>query len=261
VIQAVWVMLHHGDTLQGLSLKKCPTKTEREAVLKGIYDLEEQIEDIKNEYSYAADSPQRFCGQAIVVDSHEVDKDEQDFKGRTWLETKLHNQESVGFDMEWLPDVTKGSDNPVALMQFADEETALPLRTHKAEGWLPQSVIELPTSPDAIKVTTGFDGSDSAKMKATFNVEPEEESSGLSEEGDELEMLRVKISVRKDELKASGMSASHCNKDEKVQQWVARIQELQGIVNEEAVESYKTQMQQENVRKKTKKKKKSNKRR
>lgn len=55
----------------------------------------------------------------------------------------------------------------------------------------------------------------------------EVESGGLSKaERDELEKLKEDIVTRKAELKEQGMSGGQCNKDEQVQKWVARMQEL-----------------------------------
>lgn len=53
------------------------------------------------------------------------------------------------------------------------------------------------------------------------------ESGGLSKaERDELEKLKEDVVKRKAELKEQGLSGGQCNKDQQVQDWVARMQEL-----------------------------------
>jgi len=63
--------------------------------------------------------------------------------------------------------------------------------------------------------------------KKAESKKKEAETGGLSKaEKDELEKLKDDIVARKTELKEQGMSGGQCNKDEQVQKWVARMQEL-----------------------------------
>ena len=92
-----------------------------------------------------------FPGTVFVVDLSQivVEGKREEFEGREWLEDKLAQRQPVGWDMEWEPD-RNGTDNPVALMQFADEHICLLLRTYIAEraaavNWLPTVVHRFAT--------------------------------------------------------------------------------------------------------------------
>ncbi|CAE8690483.1 unnamed protein product [Polarella glacialis] len=113
-----------------------------------------------------------FEGNIIEVDlaAITVKGKEEQFEGRFWLQEKLKNHGILGFDMEW-PSDRKGSNNRVALMQFADENTALLIRTHKSLNWLPALVKEVLISPSIRKVCVGHDGNDRQKLDSTFGLE------------------------------------------------------------------------------------------
>lgn len=112
-----------------------------------------------------------FQGRIIVVDLATVNGQTEEFEGRHWLESRLRESRSVGWDIEWVPDRTKDMDNPVALMQFADESTVLLVRTH-ITNWLPLIISKVLMSETCHKISVGWDGPDKRKMKQTFNLEP-----------------------------------------------------------------------------------------
>eukprot|EP00913_Durusdinium_trenchii_P022731 g21347.t1 len=126
-----------------------------------------------------------FTGQVIVVDLSELDsKSSEDFQGSKWLENKSlprlastgrdarsRNRQPVGFDLEWPPDRMKDSNNPIALMQFSDDETALLVRTHRTERWLPNILKQVLSSENCQKICVGWDGADKKKMKSSFELE------------------------------------------------------------------------------------------
>ncbi|CAK0856743.1 unnamed protein product [Prorocentrum cordatum] len=114
----------------------------------------------------------RFQGQTIVVDLADVNGETEDFPGRHWLEGITRDNKPVGWDLEWQPDRTKETDNPIALMQFADDKVALLLRTHRTRNWLPVSVMRTLLSESCKKVQVGWDGPDRQKMQSTFNFLP-----------------------------------------------------------------------------------------
>lgn len=118
------------------------------------------------------ESYDEFQGRIIVVDLAEIDGQTEDFEGRLWLEGRTRDKLPVGWDLEWQPDRTKDSDNPIALMQFADDSTALLLRTHRTRNWLPISVMKALLSEGCTKVGVGWDGPDKQKMQSTFNFLP-----------------------------------------------------------------------------------------
>mmetsp|Transcript_42105 Transcript_42105/g.97473 ORF Transcript_42105/g.97473 Transcript_42105/m.97473 type:complete len:600 (+) Transcript_42105:210-2009(+) len=111
-----------------------------------------------------------FQGQVYVVDLATIDGQTEEFEGRLWLDGRVREKLPIGWHMEWQPDRTKDSDNPIALMQFADEGTALLLRTHRTRNWLPTSVLKALLSETCTKV--GVVGPDKQKMQSTFNLLP-----------------------------------------------------------------------------------------
>lgn len=87
-------------------------------------------------------------------------------------------------------------------------------------------IIENSQEPAGGYVDAQAPAAPEAKKKAD-GKKKEAESGGLSKvERDELEKLKDDVIKRKNELKEQGMSGGQCNKDEQVQNWVARMQEL-----------------------------------
>lgn len=117
------------------------------------------------------DGHHRFVGRVIVADLSKTQVRGRDefFEGQSWLADVVMHQRTVGFDMEWKPD--RGTDNPVALLQFADEDTALLLRTHVSKRWLPKIVLETLKSPYVKKVCIGYDSNDKRKLINSFDFE------------------------------------------------------------------------------------------
>jgi len=113
-----------------------------------------------------------FPGKVIVVDLATVNGETEKFEGRDWLDGITRENKPVGWDLEWQPDRTKETDNPIALMQFADDKVALLLRTHRTRNWLPVSVMRTLLSESCKKVQVGWDGPDKQKMQSTFNFQP-----------------------------------------------------------------------------------------
>lgn len=114
----------------------------------------------------------RFEGTIHVVDLATIDPSTEHFPGKDWLADRLARKLPLGFDLEWQPDRDKFSDNPVALMQFSDESTALLLRTHKSLNYLPVIVMKVLCSEVCHKIGVGFDGPDKTKMDNTFHFLP-----------------------------------------------------------------------------------------
>ncbi|CAK0865984.1 unnamed protein product [Prorocentrum cordatum] len=115
-----------------------------------------------------------FHGKIVVIDiatDVEIKKGVQSFPYQAWFEELLQSCGTVGFDMEWKPDRYAGSDNRVALMQFSDAETAVLVRTHRTDAWLPDVLVELLTGKRVTKICVGYDGSDKRKLLSTFNFE------------------------------------------------------------------------------------------
>ena len=56
------------------------------------------------------------------------------------------------------------SNNRIALMQFADRDTALLLRTHRTERWLPTVLKQVLASETCPKICVGWDGADKKKL-------------------------------------------------------------------------------------------------
>eukprot|EP00927_Polykrikos_kofoidii_P014606 TRINITY_DN16425_c0_g1_i2.p1 TRINITY_DN16425_c0_g1~~TRINITY_DN16425_c0_g1_i2.p1 ORF type:complete len:878 (-),score=193.10 TRINITY_DN16425_c0_g1_i2:104-2716(-) len=119
----------------------------------------------------------RFEGEVILVDlataSAAAGKKvvHEQFEGRAWVEDRLKSRATIGFDIEWRPDRSKDADNAVALLQLADDKSALLLRTHRTGRWLPSLVIELLTSARVRKACIGFDGNAARKMRNSFGIE------------------------------------------------------------------------------------------
>mmetsp|Transcript_117723 Transcript_117723/g.262974 ORF Transcript_117723/g.262974 Transcript_117723/m.262974 type:complete len:621 (-) Transcript_117723:95-1957(-) len=147
-----------------------------------------------------------FKGKVIIVDVAEIDGQTEAFEGSAWLDGKCRSKEPIGWDFEWQPDRTKDSDNPIALMQFADESTALLLRTHRACPWLPISVMRVLMSQSCAKVGAGWEGPDKQKMQSTFNFQPVgiqdlsdiAKKKGLKEQGLKALTERFGLKIRKD---------------------------------------------------------------
>jgi len=156
--------------------------------------------------SGSADSYNQFRGRIVLVDLATVDGQTEDFEGRTWLENRVRQGMPVGWDLEWQPDRIQGSDNPIALMQFADENMALLLRTHKTGNWLPASVLRALWSDSCSKLGVGWDGADKGKMQNTFNFLPNAivdlaemaKKKGLTEQGLKSLTEHFGIKMRKD---------------------------------------------------------------
>lgn len=113
-----------------------------------------------------------FTGRIIVVDLAEIDGQSEDFEGRSWLEWHTKERLPVGFDLEWIPDRSKDTNHPISLMQFADKDTCLLLRTHRTQNWLPAAVLQCLQSTVCLKAGLGWDGPDKLKMANTFNLQP-----------------------------------------------------------------------------------------
>ena len=113
----------------------------------------------------------KFPKTPIVVDLSQIDGGGKRFPGSSWLEEKLRNKQAVGWDLEWPPD-RKERDNPIALMQFADADTALLVRTHISQSWLPDLIQSVLESESCIKICVGFDSADKHKMRTSFNLLP-----------------------------------------------------------------------------------------
>ena len=101
----------------------------------------------------------------ILVDVASIDPTALDqFEGREWLAYVLRRRASIGFDIEWRPDRDRSASNPVALMQLADNDTALLLRTHRSKRWLPEIVQQVLKSSVVRKACVGY-GGDRRKME------------------------------------------------------------------------------------------------
>lgn len=60
---------------------------------------------------------------------------------------------SIGFGVQWPPDRAAGSDNAIALLDFATKDAVMILRTHKSQRWLPQVVRDILSSTLIEKVS------------------------------------------------------------------------------------------------------------
>lgn len=123
--------------------------------------------------NHEEDNYSKFEGRIHVVNLADINGKSEEFDGKDWLEEKVRQKQPVGWDLEWQPDRSKDSDNPIALMQFADDKTALLLRTHKTRQWLPSIVIRALLSDTCTKISVGWDGPDKQKMNSTFDFEPQ----------------------------------------------------------------------------------------
>ncbi|CAJ1327337.1 unnamed protein product [Effrenium voratum] len=126
----------------------------------------------KPDLQQAEDIFHTFRGNLDVVDLADIDAGLNDFPGAKWLEGKIRNRQPIGWDLEWPPDRSKEANNPIALMQFADHEYALLIRTHRSERWLPSVVRQALLSDTCTKICVGWDGADKKKMKISFELEP-----------------------------------------------------------------------------------------
>jgi len=124
----------------------------------------------------AAGKPQgefdKFEGTVHVVDLATLDPDTEHFPGADWLADRLERKLPFGYDLEWQPDRDKFSENPIALMQFSDESTALLLRTHRSRQYLPVIVMKVLCSDVCRKICVGWDGGDKTKSNNTFHFLP-----------------------------------------------------------------------------------------
>eukprot|EP00747_Dinoflagellata_sp_TGD_P207026 gnl/TRDRNA2_/TRDRNA2_80638_c0_seq1.p1 gnl/TRDRNA2_/TRDRNA2_80638_c0~~gnl/TRDRNA2_/TRDRNA2_80638_c0_seq1.p1 ORF type:complete len:630 (+),score=122.07 gnl/TRDRNA2_/TRDRNA2_80638_c0_seq1:38-1927(+) len=118
-----------------------------------------------------------FQGRIFIVDLSQVDGQTEDFDGSKWLDNRVKDGRPLGFAVEWSADRTKDSDNPVALMQFATDDTVLLLRTHVTKNWLPAVVVRALESTECEKLCMVFEGAHKEKVLNTFNFIP----SGISE--------------------------------------------------------------------------------
>jgi len=173
--------------------------------------------------SGGAEACKQFQGKIVSVDLANVDGQTEDFEGRTWLDGRVRDRLPVGWDLEWQPDRITGSDNPVALMQFADENMALLLRTHKTRNWLPSSVLRALLSDSFCKVGVGWDGVDKQKMQNTFHFQPNgivdladiARKKGLAEQGLKSLTEHFGIKMRKDPRVArSNWAANELTKEQ-----------------------------------------------
>jgi hypothetical protein len=88
-----------------------------------------------------------------------------------FLDKLLGGQSTVGFGIQWRLDV-KRSNNPIALLQFSDGETAVLLRTHTStlsSTWLPDIVRDVLASRVVRKVCSGS-GQVQQKLDTTFGL-------------------------------------------------------------------------------------------
>lgn len=158
-----------------------------------------------------------FKGKIVLVDLATIDGQTEDFEGRNWLDSRVRDRLPLGMDLEWQPDRIKGSDNPIALMQFADENMALLLRTHRTQQWLPASVLRVLLSDCCSKYTVGWDGADKQKMQDTFHFQPVgiidladlARKKGLAEQGLKSLTEHFGIKMRKDSKIARSNWAAH----------------------------------------------------
>jgi len=112
---------------------------------------------------------QRFGGRVLLVDLEDGD---DNFEGREWLEQRTLEGLAVGWDFEWRPDFVQGHSNPVALLQFASEDTALLLRTRLPLQHLPMTVVRALASAQLPKVCWNFNSTARAKLMQSFELQP-----------------------------------------------------------------------------------------
>ena len=136
----------------------------------------------------AAHGVSSFPGILHVVDLDTVDRKTEYFDGRDWLVHRTLLGLPIGWDLMW----QANDGNPVALMQFADDTTALLLRTDRSGSWLPNAVITTLMSEHCAKVVIGYGRIDKIDtMQRFFNLQPSNvkdlsvvaERKGLAEKG------------------------------------------------------------------------------
>lgn len=115
---------------------------------------------------------EEFKGKTILVDLANITGNMEDFEGKQWLEMRVNARQTLGWHIAWTHDRDKDSDNPVALVQFADSSTVLLLRTHKTRHWLPTVVAKALQADSCRKVCVNFDNMERKKMENTFNFMP-----------------------------------------------------------------------------------------
>eukprot|EP00746_Dinoflagellata_sp_MGD_P153751 gnl/MRDRNA2_/MRDRNA2_84437_c0_seq2.p1 gnl/MRDRNA2_/MRDRNA2_84437_c0~~gnl/MRDRNA2_/MRDRNA2_84437_c0_seq2.p1 ORF type:complete len:726 (-),score=117.12 gnl/MRDRNA2_/MRDRNA2_84437_c0_seq2:439-2616(-) len=125
---------------------------------------------IRTLFSNVESGNHHFSGHITVVDFlHPT----EDFDGQDWFRAKLLDRQPIGWDIEWRPDYEQGSDNPIALMQFASEDSCVLLRSHRVPGWLPSIVRQILCSTDVPKISYAYDEADCQKMLNSFGFQPQ----------------------------------------------------------------------------------------
>ena len=113
-----------------------------------------------------------FKGKIHFQDLAELDGNTENFEGREWLESRAKESLSVSWAIQWTPDRTAASDHPVAVMAFADDETAVLIRTHRTKNWLPGAIMRLLMSERCKKICADFDSIAKQKMQSSFDFQP-----------------------------------------------------------------------------------------
>eukprot|EP00928_Gymnodinium_smaydae_P042665 TRINITY_DN28698_c0_g1_i1.p1 TRINITY_DN28698_c0_g1~~TRINITY_DN28698_c0_g1_i1.p1 ORF type:complete len:724 (+),score=168.92 TRINITY_DN28698_c0_g1_i1:115-2286(+) len=132
----------------------------------------------------------RFAGKVVIVDAASPDHADgaraftEAFSRRRFEEAFPEAAAAglprlVGLDMEWRPDKSLFSDNPIALVQVACWDTAFLVRTVGCRE-LPPWLRELLEDDDVVKVTASFDVADKAKLKRSFGWEVELQAKATS---------------------------------------------------------------------------------
>jgi ribonuclease D len=75
----------------------------------------------------------------------------------------------VALDAEWAPDLERGSNNPISILQFAFPQSrrVYVVQLERIGGKLPPAVQMMLVNPQITKVGFGLDGSDVAKLALT----------------------------------------------------------------------------------------------
>ncbi|CAJ1403197.1 unnamed protein product [Effrenium voratum] len=155
--------------LRGATLRAQPGSKRDEKLksklVKKISAIEERMgqleETVNQDRQRLRQGCETFDGRIFQVPS-----EAEHAEGLAWLAGKLRRGEAVAWDMEWIPD-SRRSQNPVELLQFADDDTALLVKMG-GKRQLPKVVRELLTSSDCIKVTVGQDDRD--KVEQSFEL-------------------------------------------------------------------------------------------
>lgn len=113
-----------------------------------------------------------FKGKVHFQDLAALDGNIENFEGREWLESRAKECLPVSWSIQWTPDRTVASDHPVALMTFADDETAVLIRTHRTKNWLPGAIMRLLISERSKKICADFDSQARQKMQSSFDFQP-----------------------------------------------------------------------------------------